>query len=366
MKTLIVAGGSGGHLIPALALAEHLTNLGPCLILSTTRPVDRTVASVSSVEWMTVEFQQWMPLHRWLSPRYTAHQFGAVRQVWSILHQVQPDVVVGFGGYFSAIGVTAARLGGFPAVVHEQNFLPGRANRWLSPLVNAVAVTFPETKNYLSSRSVVEVTGNPIRINKQPIHPEEARSSFGFDLVRPVLLVMGGSQGAQSINRLSLSAFESLSPADRGGLQVLHLAGSRDASYVEAAYRRLGIDARVFSFFHEMHRAYRAATLAISRAGATTIAELISSELPSILIPYPYAGGHQWANAHWIHVSGGAILIEEQSLTPEILWRSVQALLSDSGRLTAMRTALHAQADGSATERLGSLIRKVVMGTGGS
>ena len=374
MKTLLVAGGSGGHLTPAVALAENLQAQGPCLILSTERPMDRIFAASSPVEWVTVDLKKFTPLWRWLSPPYLVHQGRALRRIWSVVRQTRPDIVVGFGGYLSAAGIAVAKAAGLPAVIHEQNLLPGRANRWLALLADAVAVSFPETRQHLSGGPKVEVTGNPLRPSFGQVGFKQARGAFGFDLERPVLLVMGGSQGSQAINGLILAMWENQPLEKRNQVQVLHLTGTQEASRTEAAYRRLGLEARVYPFFHEMDLAFAAATLAVSRAGATTITEMIALQVPAILIPYPHAGSHQRANARWIEERSGAVVleeaplrgtsldrnVEEEGLTPQRLWEKVQEILFSPQRIAQMRQALGSCADGSAVDRLGNLVRRLV------
>ncbi len=360
MKALLVAGGSGGHLIPALTLAEYLQQKQRCVILSTARPIDRIVASISHVEWETVDLQKFTPLWRWFLPGYTLRQCRAIRGVWGVLRRTRPDVVVGFGGYLSAVGIVAARLSGVPAVVHEQNLLPGRANRLLALVANAVGVSFPETKRYLPRRALVEVTGNPVRRSLKREDSSEARRFFGFDPALPVLLIMGGSQGSRAVNTLGLGMWEELSPEARRNFQVLHLTGQAEAAAVEQAYKNLGVKARVCGFLHEMETAYSAATLAVSRAGATTISEMIALQVPAIFIPYPYAGGHQKANAGWLQERGAAIFFEEEGLTSRKLWSEIEALLSEPGRLEKMSSALGACSDGSSVERLEALVKKTV------
>ena len=143
MKIMLFSGGSGGHLMPAMALAEHLQPRDRCLLVSTRRPVDRILSAGdgSSLEWETVDLQPFTPVWRWFSLPYWTRQVGAVRNVRAVIGKAQPDVVVGFGGYLSAVGVMAARRAGIPAVIHEQNFIPGRANRFLAGFADAVAVS---------------------------------------------------------------------------------------------------------------------------------------------------------------------------------------------------------------------------------
>jgi UDP-N-acetylglucosamine--N-acetylmuramyl-(pentapeptide) pyrophosphoryl-undecaprenol N-acetylglucosamine transferase len=243
-------------------------------------------------------------------------------------------------------------------VIHELIVSPGDEIRWLAPFAQAVAVSFPQTKQHLSRRARVEVTGNPIP-PRQPIDPICAREHLGLDGERPVLLVMGGSQGSEAINRWAIRIWEDQSLSKRQQVQILHLAGLRGADEAEHAYHRLGMKGRVFPFFRQMHFAYAASSFAISRAGATTIAELVEYRLPAILIPYPYAGGHQRQNALWMQQQGGAVVIREEELSCQRLWEAVESLWGQPRRLGRMQAALGACANGSAVERLGELVRRV-------
>ncbi len=382
MVTVLVAGGSGGHLVPALALAGRLREEGRCVLISTRRPVDRILFSAEQEapessravsapsfgighcvprregpEWVTVELEGLRPVRRWLSPGFTARQAGAIRRVRGVISEVRPDAVVGFGGYLSAAGILAARRAGIPAVIHEQNVLPGSANRWVARFSDRVAVSFPETARHFRGHPGVEVTGNPIRLTPGRRDPEEARRHFGFDAGRPVLLVMGGSQGSRAINALTLGMWEDRPPEDRRRVQILHLAGPA-AEQVEAAYRRLEMAHRVYPFLHEMDLALTAATLAVSRAGATGITEMAAFGLPALLVPYPYANRHQLANARWMERAGGAAVLEEPGLTPRRLWESVSGLLADARRLEEMGRALRERAEGDAAERLAGVVRR--------
>jgi len=361
VNVVLVSGGSGGHLTPAMALAGHLRAGDRCFMISTRRPVDQILSAEGGrlLEWETVGLQPFTPLWRWFSPFFVAQQLQAAAQVRSIIGRTRPDVVVGFGGYLSAVGIVAAWSAGIPVVIHEQNVLPGQANRWLARLADTVAVSFPETARALPKGVAVETTGNPIRLRAGALTAEQARAELGLDADRPVLLVMGGSQGSRAINRAVVGMWRRMTPRAREEVQLLHLAGMQGVAEVEPMYRQLGIQAKVLPFLHRMDLGLAAATLAISRAGATAIAEMAEMGVPSILIPYPHAGGHQRANARWMRESGGAILIEESDLSPDRLLWETQRLLFDPERLERLRRSLRARADGAAAQRLGELVRRI-------
>jgi UDP-N-acetylglucosamine--N-acetylmuramyl-(pentapeptide) pyrophosphoryl-undecaprenol N-acetylglucosamine transferase len=361
MNVLLVAGGSGGHLVPAMALADHLRPDSRCFLMSTRRPVDQILWAEGSrtLQWETVGLQPFTPVWRWFSPPYVARQLRAAAQIRSVIRRSQPDVVVGFGGYLSAVGVIAARGEGIPCVIHEQNVIPGRANRWLSRVADAVAVSFPETVRFLPKNASVETTGNPLRLRAGALGAAEPRAEFGLNAEQPVLLVMGGSQGSQTVNKTVAQMWRRTPARLRDRVQVIHLAGAHGVSEVEQAYRRLGMPAKVFPFLHRMELALSVATLAISRAGATGIAEMAAMGVPSILIPYPHAGRHQRANAQWAREIGGAIMLEERELSPDRLRFEMERLLFDPERLERMRRALQSHSDGAAAQRLGDLVRKI-------
>ena len=371
MRTLLVAGGSGGHLIPALSLAEDLQRDGAVFLLSTKRPVDQMLserhgARGAQVEWLTVDLKKFTPLWRWFSPVYLSHQMRAFRKISQLMRQNSPDIVVGFGGYLSAAAAAVARRQRIPTVLHEQNLVPGRSNRWMARLSGCVAVSFPETKKYFSRRTRLAVTGNPIRSVLKPIDRQEARLKLGLDREKPTLLVMGGSQGSRILNDVGLSMWENSVGLRSFDVQVIHLTGEGMIRQAQETYRTLGVKAVVFGFLHEMEWAYAAADLAISRAGATTIAELAAWRLPSILVPYPHAGGHQRANARWLGNQGGALVLEEKMLTAPELLSAVHTLLRDQDQLTRMRENLRSSSNGSAIERLGALVRQMGSDPAGS
>ena len=239
-----------------------------------------------------------------------------------------PDVVVGFGGWISAPVVLAARNRRIRCLLHEQNVVMGRANQWLVPWVDRVAVSFRETQARLDREASV-MTGLPVRQGIGHTMRAQAAARFGFDPDRPTLLILGGSQGSRAINRLMVDAASGILPAERDAWQVVHVTGPADAAAAQAAYRAHRITAWVAPFLVEMDAAYALADVVIGRAGASTIAELARCGTPAVLIPYPYAGNHQRANAALVEAIGGGVMIEESQATPARVLGAARRILTD-------------------------------------
>jgi UDP-N-acetylglucosamine--N-acetylmuramyl-(pentapeptide) pyrophosphoryl-undecaprenol N-acetylglucosamine transferase len=264
-------------------------------------------------------------------------------------HQ-RPDVVLAMGGFISAPPVVAGKRCGAKTFLHESNSIPGRANRWLARWVDGAFVYFSTAAPQLRAKRV-EVSGMPVR--PQFLHPlmgTEARTALGLNSNAPVLLIMGGSQGAARINDLALGAIPALRQAVPD-LQFLHLTGARDLEKVRASYQAHNVPAFVRSFFDEMGAALAAADVAVSRAGASSLAELAARQLPAMLIPYPAAAdNHQHFNARAFVQSGAARMMPQGTATPGLLANEILDLLRNTNR-PAMRQALSAwHAPGAAAQ----------------
>lgn len=358
MRVLLAAGGSGGHVIPAIALAQRLKQRQAdctCLAVSGGRGVSESLWDRSIVEWTTVPVEPWPTGWGGVDPRYWWRQTRAAVWMTRVLRRFGPHVVVGFGGYVSGPAVMLAKWLRIPTVIHEQNVFPGRATQWLSRWADRVAISFDETRAFLPHAQVT-VTGNPVRSDLGSMSREAALESFGLTKDKPVLLIVGGSQGSHWLNTASLTAMACLTPAERRTFQVIHLTGSHDESWVTERYRALNVRSTVRALLPSMAAAYAAATLAVARAGATTLAELVACAVPAVLVPYPYAGGHQAMNAQWISRRGGAIAIDQGAFTPERWEDVVWPLLSDRPRLEAMRGSLRQFVKPGAADRLAQTV----------
>jgi len=272
------------------------------------------------------------------------------------------------GGYVSAPASLAAIRWRRPLVLHEQNAVPGLANRILSRAARTVALSFAETARLLPRRIDTEVTGNPVREEIVAVRPdraafaEEARSTLGLEAGRTTVVAFGGSQGAVHLDRAVTGALERL--RERGDLQVVLLTGTGHFQETERRLPRGGpLLVRALSFLDRMELAYAVADLVVSRSGATTVAEVTVCGLPSILVPYPYATGrHQEANARSLQRAGAAMVVMDDALTGELLASKVTGLLEDRPRLRAMAERAWGVARPDAAQALAKVVARAAEG----
>jgi UDP-N-acetylglucosamine--N-acetylmuramyl-(pentapeptide) pyrophosphoryl-undecaprenol N-acetylglucosamine transferase len=319
----IACGGTGGHLFPGLAVAEQLEQRG-CAVALVISPKDVDQEAVKSVLGMEVITLPGVALQNHNYPSFAYRFWQSWHAARKIFQSRPPQAVLAMGGFTSAPPVLAARKYGARTFLHESNAIPGRANRFLARFVDEAFVGFPGAAARLRARKVT-TTGTPVRPQFQPGNPAPCRAAFRLESNRPTILVMGGSQGAGGINEMILSALSSL--GNRSSTwQWLHLAGPKDVEKMEQAYAKHGFKAVVKPFLAEMDLALGAATIAVSRAGASSLAEIAAVRLPSVLVPYPAAAdNHQFFNAQAFEATGAARLLEQKNATSE----KVAALLSE-------------------------------------
>ena len=334
----IACGGTGGHLFPGLAVGQEFLHRGcDVLLLISQKEVDqqgaKSAAGMEVVTLPAIGFSRAQPL------KFCAgfgRSFLATKQVF---RPRPPQAVLAMGGFMSAAPILAAKTCGAATFLHESNTIPGKANRWLTHLVDQIFVGFPSAATRLSSQKTA-TTGTPVRPQFQPTDLFACRMALGLHPQRPVLLVMGGSQGASGINELVREAMPALTSA-APELQFLHLTGTHELEKVRAVYVADDIKAVVLPFLTEMELALGAATVAISRAGASSLAELAAMRLPSVLIPYPTAAdNHQFYNARALADAGAALLLEQAEATGQKLAALILKLLQDKNSHAAMREEL--------------------------
>ncbi len=339
IKVLVVTGSSGGHIFPALSflhtLKDKYKNLDTLLVLPKRAkefglvPKDWKAGylSISTIKFAP-DFKNLIAVLKFLK--------GSLESLY-LLVEFRPDVVVGFGSLNSIPIILFAWAFRIKTLIHEQNVMPGRANRLLAKFSDKIAISFSETKNYLKSNHRIVFTGNPIRQELRVVKDrQEALSFFGFDDNKFTILVMGGSQGSHRINVCFLKAI--LMMPDRSKFQIIHLAGPKDLELLDSGYRDLGVGFKLFTFLKDMQYAYSIADLAITRAGATTIAELAFFGIPAIIIPYPFAYKHQLNNAKVLSKHATAIFIKDNELDPEKLREVLVDLMNNPNKIRLMRS----------------------------
>ena len=357
---LLAAGGTGGHLFPAEALAHELAARGWSVHLATDERAGRFAGQFPAVAIHPVSSATFGSRNPLALARSLWKIWTGVRQASALIGRLRPAVVVGFGGYPTLPPLYAATRRGVPTLVHEQNAVMGRANRALAARVSAIAGGFlPEDKSAAGLKTVT--TGNPVR----PAVLEAAKLAYAAPAQGGPfqLLVFGGSQGAQFFSEAVPAAVALLPQSQRGRILVTQQARAEDADKVKAAYAALGMQAQVSPFFTDMAARIAAAHLVISRSGASTVSEIAVIGRPALLVPYPHALDHdQAANAAALAAAGGARVHAQSSLSAERLAQLVGALMDDPRGLAAMAAAAKSAGKPEATRLLADLTEAIASG----
>jgi len=334
----IACGGTGGHLFPGLSVAEKLLkrDCAVTLLISPKEVDQEAVKSAAGMEIVTLPAIGLQRGGEIAFLRGFKKSYGAARRLFKT---TPPDAVLAMGGFTSAPPILAGKRLGAQTFLHESNTIPGRANRWLSWVVNRAFVGFQSAAGRLNNRKIT-LTGTPVRASFKPPDIAACRTELGFDPGRPLVVVMGGSQGASAINELvikSLPTLVKLAP----NLQWFHLAGPKDAQNVKRAYDCLKVKAVVHSFFSGMELALAAASAAISRAGASSLAELAAMRVPALLVPFPAAtDDHQLHNARAFAETGAARIIEQEGATAEAMAENLVEIVNCPTMRQKMQNAL--------------------------
>lgn len=349
LRVMVMAGGTGGHVYPALAVARELQQRGAeiCWLGTPDSFESRLIpAEGIDLELVTIRGLRGKGAAGWLMA--PLRLLRALGQALKVMARRRPQVVLGMGGFASGPGGLAARLRGIPLVIHEQNAVPGLTNRMLARIASRVLEAFPGA----FGRDQVTHTGNPVRADISALPDPASREVAAGHPLR--LLVLGGSQGARALNqglpRILGQLPEALLP------RIRHQAGRGKDQETLAAYRQAGIEAEVVEFISDMAGAYANADLVVCRAGALTVAELAAAGVASLLVPFPYAvDDHQTRNADYLVQAGAARLVQESEFDSGRLADELQQLLSLPTGLRAMAEAARAQAITDATRRVADI-----------
>ncbi len=321
LRVVIAGGGTGGHLFPGLAIAQEFVtrnNSNRVVFVSTGNPLERSILSQTDFELKTITAEGIKGRGIWNQVKSAVKIPKGVIEAIRILKNYKPDLIIGLGSYSAGPVVVSAWLLGTKIALHEQNILPGITNRILSRFADRIYMSFKDTKKYFAPNKT-RLTGNPVRkelLNHRAINDASGSKSF-------CVLIIGGSQGAHSINKTVIEALSHLSKKE--SLYFFHQTGTTDEQMVKEAYRRLDIPATVQSFFRQMAPLYKQADLIICRAGATTVAEVTALGKAVIFIPFPFAADdHQALNADTLTREGAAETILEKDLNARALSQKIE------------------------------------------
>ncbi|MEY3289864.1 MAG: undecaprenyldiphospho-muramoylpentapeptide beta-N-acetylglucosaminyltransferase [Pseudomonadota bacterium] len=325
-RIVIMAGGTGGHVFPALAVAQLLIEKGwEVSWLGTHKGLESRVIPENGIEidWLSVAGVRGKGLTAKITAVFMLFKAGV--QAMKILRRRKPDVVLGMGGFVAGPGGLVAKLLGLPLVIHEQNRIPGTTNRLLARLANQVLEAFPGSFN---AKIKAKCTGNPLR--KQFLAALDNRRQRSEQEVR--ILIFGGSQGAQILNEMvpeAIAEFQKAGVATQS-VQIKHQTGEAMLSQVQSRYQALGIKAETSAFIEDMVSAYQEADLVICRAGAMTVSEVAAMGIPAIFIPLPSAiDDHQTANARYLTDAGAGLLLMQNNLNPAMLAEYITTALNN-------------------------------------
>jgi UDP-N-acetylglucosamine--N-acetylmuramyl-(pentapeptide) pyrophosphoryl-undecaprenol N-acetylglucosamine transferase len=334
-----MAGGTGGHVFPALATAKRLQELGAEVFwLGTRHGLEARLVPEQgiAIEWIAVQGLRGAGLGRLLRAPFGVAQ--AAFQALRVLRRRRPAAALGMGGFVSGPGGLVAWMLGVPLLVHEQNRIPGLTNRWLARVAQRVFEAFPGS---FPARLGAVACGNPVRSEIASLPPPGQRLKGRKPPLR--LLVLGGSQGARALNLVLPEALTRLDPAVRP--EVRHQAGARNLEQARAAYRAAGVQADVTAFVANMAEAYGWADLVVARSGALTLSELAAAGVGAVLVPYPHAvDDHQTRNAAYLVDAGAAVLVPETELTPGRLADLLRPFAEEPGRALPLAEAARSRA----------------------
>ncbi|MES9962880.1 MAG: undecaprenyldiphospho-muramoylpentapeptide beta-N-acetylglucosaminyltransferase [Candidatus Sedimenticola sp. 20ELBAFRAG] len=353
-RVMVMAGGTGGHVFPALAVAEELKARGAEIFwLGVPDSFESRVVPEHGIEmeWVSIRGLRGKGLLGWITLPFRL--FRAMSQAGLVMLRRDPALVLGMGGFVSGPGGLMARLGGIPLVIHEQNAIPGMTNQYLARIATRVLEAFPDS---FDAKRGAEVTGNPVRPEIAAIANPVERMAGRQGRLR--LLVLGGSLGAQALNEALPEAVALLPEESRP--QVRHQGGANKSEDAKAAYTAAGVDAEVTPFISDMAEAYAWADLVVCRAGALTVAELSAAGVGSLLVPYPHAvDDHQTKNAGYLADNGAAQLLPQKELNPQRLAQMLEPFLGDRDLVLAMAQKARAMALPEATKQVADICEEV-------
>ena len=352
MRIIIAGGGTGGHVIPALAIAQQLKKqfAAEVLFIGTARGIETRLVPQAGFPLELIQVGALKNVSLMTRAKTMFDLPRAIAASSRMLSEFDPEVVIGVGGYASGPAMVAAIRRRLPTLAFEPNVVPGFANRMIARWVSAAAVHFEETCRYFPN---CRVTGVPVREAFFAIPPKSISSEVAGT---PTLLVFGGSQGARAINQAMIESLAGLREKIPG-IHIIHQTGQRDYDRVLAAYQQSGISGEVHKFIDDMPGTFGRADLLVCRSGASTVGEITAAGKPAIFVPFPAAADdHQNVNARALERAGAAVVVEESNLGAAYLVDTIAALIGDARRLQGMSAAAKSLAHPKAVEEIAEMV----------
>jgi UDP-N-acetylglucosamine--N-acetylmuramyl-(pentapeptide) pyrophosphoryl-undecaprenol N-acetylglucosamine transferase len=368
MKVIISGGGTGGHIYPALSIADNLINRDKktqILYIGTASGLESSLVPERGYEFRAIRVKGFRRSLSTETVKSVIELIKGMGDAKRIIREYKPDIVVGTGGYVAGPVLMVAFLRGVPTLIHEQNVLPGVTNRILSHFVGCVAVSFEEAVMRFKSKEKVVVTGNPIRTEITRENRTGAIKKLGLSDKSPIVVSFGGSKGSDKLNTALVGVIEHL--VREGGFQLLHATGQDRYDGFMAALKSRNIkpegcgDIKIMPYLHQMPEALAAADLVITSAGAITIAEITAIGLPAVLIPKSHAvDNHQEYNARALERKGAAVVLTENELKGDRLYKQVSGLIKNKTLLSKMKQASKKMEKADAAEKICDIIVEMV------
>lgn len=360
-KYLIAAGGTSGHINPAIAIADEIKRQEPEAVIvfcGTKKGLENTVVPKNHYDLIHIDAAGFPKKLSMQLVHAVIAYFKGRRQSRDYIRKFSPDAVIGTGGYVCGPMVSMAAAMGIPTLIHEQNAFPGKANRFLSKKAEVVCISFPNTESAFPKAKKIVMTGNPVRREFYGLTRAQAREALGFDANEKILFATGGSLGARSINQAVMGL---LKQNPKPGFKIILACGKTSYPDLKEEAERYPDVLQLKEYLFDQHLYLAAADVVLCRAGALTCSEIAMLGKASVMVPYPYAAGdHQTFNARAFSDIGASVLIEDRSLEPALLQKELENLFRDPSKLTQMEKNALSLALPDATRMIYSELKEIM------
>lgn len=357
MKVIISAGGTGGHIYPALAIINKIKEKEPnseFLYIGTHNRMEKDIVPAKGIPFKSIEIYGFNRKKPWKNIRTLRKFQSAMKECKKIMKEFKPDIVIGVGGYVTGPVIYSAHKLGIKTLIHEQNSVPGKANLFLSKYSTTIALSFKSTMKHFPEYKTV-LTGNPCSEDALKIKPA-SKKEFHLSENKPLILFVMGSLGSTKMNEFLLNTMNSFRQKP---YEILFVTGKEDYEHIRS--QKLPMNVHVYPYIENMARIMKQTDIMVSRAGASTLSEIISLNIPSILIPSPYVpNNHQYKNAIDLIEKKAAILIEEKDLKGDILVRTIDQLLNNPNQMEQMKKRLEEMSTKDSAEKIYQTIKEMV------